>query len=526
MKRISSTAHRSFGRVDYDSTIDLFEQVPPKAGCGGAASSSPPKPAGVHGFNLAFKGQQENRKVSLQGDPAHATQRLAERWKRWSIPAAACVTGLAVAAVYDLGAPKALEYSRIKTSSRKLPAIPRVKVAPAELCERQRTTQQPGSVCAFESVDLFSMVSGYLKAQTVDIGSRIKKGQILAVIDVPRIESLEAEALACLEQARAQDLQSQSRVKSAEAERDTAAATVAQCVADIDRLIASRKLAEANYKRIKRLSEERAIDLKVVDERKSNCESAQAAEKTGRLAAETAASQLAAANVRIEQARADVAAAKAAISMAKARLTKARVDLDYARIIAPFDGVVTRRNYHPGAYIALQSGGDQLPLLTVSRTDLMRIVVQIPDREVVFVDPGDPAVLRVDGLKDRDFNAVVSRIAEFENPKTRTMRVEIDLPNPDGGLRDGMYATVTIQLDANAKALMIPSDCIQDRTPKGAGYVFVVREGMTQRADVTFGNDDGSRVEVLSGLSPGEPVVFGGGSPLSPGVRVEVQPAG
>jgi RND family efflux transporter MFP subunit len=367
------------------------------------------------------------------------------------------------------------------------------------------------------------MVAGYLSTQSVDIGSQITKGQVLAVIDVPRVQSLATEARSLFEQAAAQALQAESKVDAVAADRDATAAAAAQCIADIDRLIAQRRFAEAQYKRVKRLSEERAIDMKVVDERKWELDTAVAAEKTGRLAAETAASQLAAAEARVVQARADVKAAQAAVAVAEARLRKVQVDLDYSKIAAPFNGVVTRRNFHPGAYIAPHSGSNQPALLSVSRTDLMRVVVQVPDRDAPSVNPGDPAVLRIDGLENREFKGQVSRIAEFEDPKTRTMRVEVDLPNPEGVLRDGMYATVNIQLEIESRQLTVPAVCIHDRTPKGGGFVYVVRDDAVERIEVSLGREQGADVEVRSGLAAGEMIVVGGAAGLTSGMKVEVQ---
>lgn len=331
--------------------------------------------------------------------------------------------------------------------------------------------EQPGSIQAFESVELFSMVSGYLKTQDVDIGARIKKGEILAVIDVPRVEGRVAEAAALLKQAKAQALLAETKIKTMEADRDTAAATAVQAEADIDRLIADRRLA------------------------------AVATERTSRLAAETAKSQLAGAAARVEQSRAEALQMRAEVAVAEARLATDLVDLQYAKIAAPFDGVVTRRNFHPGAFIRANSDGNQQELLTVARTDLMRVVVQVPDRDVVFAEPGDPAVVTIDGLEGRAFQGKISRIASSEDAKMRTMRVEIDLPNPDGRLRDGMYGRATIEIEAKTQRLTVPVACVSERSAKGTGIVHVVRNGKIERVVVELGADDGTRVDKTSALA-------------------------
>lgn len=400
-------------------------------------------------------------------------------------------------------------------------APPRLRVVRPKVVGAKRSTHQPGSITAFESVDLCAMVSGYLKTQHVDIGSRVKKGEVLAVVDVPREESLAAEAAALLKQAEAKVSQAESKVKTAEADLLAANATAAQCEADIARLVASQKLAEAQFARVRQLAEERAVDRRLVDEQKRDFESAVAAERTARLAAETARAQAAAAESRVEQAQADLEEARAAVDVAAARLKMAEVNLKYATITAPFDGVVTRRNYHPGAFIGAQVSGGAGALLTVARTDLMRVIVQVPDRDVVFANEGDPALLTIDGLDGREFRGSVARIANYEDPTTRTMRVEIDLQNREGLLRDGMYGHATIELSASSNRLMLPSDCVMDRTAKGGGAVFVVRAGKLVRVPVGLGGGEGGDVEIKTGITTDDDVVSPADATLKEGMRVE-----
>ncbi len=405
-------------------------------------------------------------------------------------------------------------------------AAPRVEVIVPKTGGIERVTVQPGSVHSFESIELYAMVSGYLKTQEVDIGSRVKKGQVLAVLDVPREVNAVSEAEAMLVQAKAKARLAQAKVKSMEADRNTAAASVAQTEADISRLVAIRKFAESQYLRVKSLFEQNAVDKKLVDEQLRDFESAQAGERTAHLAVQTAKSELAGADAKIEQARVEVAEAQAAVQVAETRLVKAQVDLSYAQVVAPFDGVITHRNFHPSAFIRSASDGVQLPLLTIARVDLMRVVVRVPDRDVVLVDPGDPVVLTIDGLEGRTFRGTVSRIGSSEDSTTRTMRAEIDLPNPDGQLREGMYGRATISLEAVSQRLTVPVACVLDRTGKGRGVVQVVRDGKAYRVKVELGADNGTLVEVASGLTPDDVVVLRSSVPLEEGMAVETKAAG
>ena len=403
---------------------------------------------------------------------------------------------------------------------------PQVEVITPRAGGIERVTVQPGSVHSFESVELYAMASGYLKTQDVDIGSHVKKGQVLAVLDVPREENVVSETAALLEQAKVRARLAEAKVKSMEADRNTAAATVAQTESDIGRLVANLKLARAQYLRVKSLFEQNAVDKRLVDEQQRDYEAAEVAERTSHLAVLTAKAQLAGAAAKIEQATVDVAEARSAVRVAETRLAMSRVDLSYARIVAPFDGVITHRNFHPGAFIRSASDGSQLPLLTVARVDLMRVVIRVPDRDVVLANAGDPVVLTIDGLEGRTFRGTVARVASSEDPTTRTMRVEVDLPNPDGKLREGMYGRASIGLEAKSKRLTVPVACVLDRSGKGRGVVQVVRDGKVRRVQVELGADNGTLVEVDSGLGPDDVVVLRSATPLEEGMAVESKTSG
>jgi HlyD family secretion protein len=385
-----------------------------------------------------------------------------------------------------------------------------------------RTIQQPASIHSFESVDLYAMVSGYLKRQEVDIGSRIKKGEVLAEINVPRDAKSVDEAASLVEQARAQVVQAEARVRMAEAQRDAAAAAAKVAESDLERLVARRKLAEKQYARINGLVAERVTTSRVADEQLSDLDAAIAAERTGTAEIQSAQAKLLAAQAAIEQAKADALETRANLGVVQARLDRLKVNLVYAKIVAPFDGVVTHRTFHPGALIrSATEGGQQQPLLTVKRTDVMRVVVLVPDRDVVLTRVGDAAVVSVDALDGQSFQGTLARIARAEDTE-RMMRVEIDLPNPKDLLCDGMYGKATITLERNARNLAVPAACVVEHSGRAGGVVFVVRDGIARRTEVKLGGDNGSQVEILSGIRPDDAVVRPRGTPLEDGMRVAI----
>jgi RND family efflux transporter MFP subunit len=384
----------------------------------------------------------------------------------------------------------------------------------------ERATVQPGSIIAFESVDLYAMVSGYLKSQTVDIGSQIKKGEVLAEIDAPREARAADEAASLLLQARANADRAKARIETMQAEWKAALAAVTQAESDVGRVVAARELAEKQAERIRGLVSQDAIDKRLADEHQRDVDSSVAAERTARLAVVTAKARAATAAAKVEEARADAAEAEAATRVAEARLELARVNLAHTRIITPFDGVVTQRTFHPGAFIRSAVDGGGQPLLTVKRTDLMRVVVQVPDRDVVLANAGDAAVVKVDALEGREFPGKVARIGESEDPTTRMMRVEIDLPNPQRLLREGMYGTCSIALDSTSPNLTVPRSCVVERSGRTAGSVFLVRDGAATRKDVKLGADNGLLVEVLAGLKLDDAVIVRSGVRLDEGLPV------
>ena len=284
----------------------------------------------------------------------------------------------------------------------------------------ERTTTQPGTVQAFESVQLYSAVSGYLQKQTVDIGDHVNKGQLLIKVDVPELEKQILRLNSQIDQARARVKQMQARITTAEAEKKAAEASVFQAEATAKSCAAALRFREQQLQRMKDLFALKSIDERLVDEKTEQRDAALEAENAARAAILTARAQVAATEAKIEQARADVLEAQAQIQVAQADLEKAQVLVGYSTIAAPFDGVVTQRSLFVGDFVrAATDSGSRTPLLTVQRTDLFRVVVQIPDRDVPYADPGDDAVVEIDALPFKKFPAKISRVASSEDPTTR-----------------------------------------------------------------------------------------------------------
>jgi HlyD family secretion protein len=276
------------------------------------------------------------------------------------------------------------------TEAQELPgdftAPVRVKVLKPTVGGLERTTTQPCTVQSFEFVNKFAQVSGVLVNQNVDIGSRVKKGQLLAEILAPELIKEQAQAVAALEQARAQVTQSEKQEKAAEADLQATRKLVVQREEEVRSYKAYWVYRKAEKERYKGLVDSKVIDRQVYDEEVDRYEAALSRKDAAIAAVDTANFDVKTKEAKLEQAAANIIAAKANVRVAEAAVGKADVFVEFTKIVAPFDGIISKRNYNNGDFIRLADRGGQLPLLVVQRRDKMRVIVQIPDTDAPFVN--------------------------------------------------------------------------------------------------------------------------------------------
>lgn len=339
-----------------------------------------------------------------------------------------------------------------------------VRVVAAEPRDFVRRIALPGTLVAFNETTLYGKVAGYLRAIRVDKGDRVRRGQVLAVLEVPEM------------------------VK----EVDQAQAAYQQALADLSRAKAEADLQTATFARYQEVhrKDPDAIAQQELDQYRS----------------------------RNEVAKADVELAKAKVHTAHASVERLLALQQYAEITAPFSGVVTARFVDPGALIQATTSSNQ-PVLALQDLDIIRIYVSVPEVDVPWVRVGTPATLTAAAYPGKVFKAAVTRFAEALDPATRTMKAEIDIPNPEHTLRPGMYADVNLDIQAFHDAIVIPDSAL---TIEGSQkFVWVIRQGKAQRAQVDTGLDNGVEVQIRSGISKGERVVTAGKDGLSEGKSVE-----
>ncbi|MBX9681241.1 MAG: efflux RND transporter periplasmic adaptor subunit [Gemmataceae bacterium] len=407
------------------------------------------------------------------------------------------------------------------SQSSKPTGIPVQTVRPGGGAERVAT--QPGSVLAYQTVQIYAKASGFLKTQNVDIGDKVKQGDVLAIVDVPELTQSVAKAKAVFDQFKAKVEQMKARAKSAEAEHQAARASIAQAEANAKSSSAMLRYRSRQYDRLKELFDSRSIDERLVDESKQQLEAASEAERSATASVATSKAQAAAKEAKIAEAKSDILEADAGVEVARAEHERLKVQFDFATIAVPFDGVVTARYIFPGDYVRAANESSSQPLFTVQRVDRMRVIVQVADRDVPYVDVGDQAVVELDALPGQSFPAKISRLSQTEDPLTRMMNVEIDVPNPSGRIRQGMYGRVRLVLDKASDQLSIPSTCLVGRSQNGKASAFVVRDGKAKLVSIKVGDDDGVRVAVTEGLASSDQVIIRPPSNLTEGLAVVPQ---
>lgn len=395
--------------------------------------------------------------------------------------------------------------SETPTSSNALRPVEVVKPLQGGLT---RTIVQTGTLEALETADLVPRVAGYLQNIQVDIGDYVTEGQVLAEIQAPELNKDVERQKAVLQQARNRELQAQARVHAVQANRAAAKGAVRQAAADVQRKLAECSFRQKELERYRGLVSKEAIEPKLFEEKQHLWEAAKASEEYARASLAIAEAELLAIDAQIEQAKADLLVARGESRVASADLDRAELMAGYLKIVAPFSGTITERNGDCGTFVHAASNGKGGPIFQIARTDHMRIVINVADPNVPFIRTGVPATVAINSLGGETYRSTVSRISHRQDPRTRTMRAEIDLPNLNGKLTSGMYGSVTLSTQPPHDAVIVPKACLIGRTNNGRGQVMVVVEGRCQLRTVGLGHRKGDQVEVLWNLASHELVVL------------------
>lgn len=430
-------------------------------------------------------------------------------------PAPALLAALGVSSLIAPGCQRTADPAQPRAAA---PAVRRVVVVKPKRADVRRLTEQPGQVEAAETTPIYAKLGGYVETVAVDIGDKVKKGQVLAELRMPEIEADVKQKRAAVEQARAQKEQSASAVKVAEAGVETARAKVAEVQSGIRRSGADVRRWQSEFARVEQLVRDRALTGSLLDETRSKLHAAEAGHDEVQAQTQTATSSLDEATALLDKARADLEAATARIDVARAEAEHAEAMAGYLKIRAPFDGVVTRRSVDTGHLTTPGASGELL--FVIVHSDLVTIRVDVPEVDAPFVRPGNPAIVRLQALGGRTFEGQVTRTAWSLDPGTRTLRTEIDLANPEDILQPGLYAYATIITGDHKNALTVPATAIIREGDRA--FCMIVVDGHARRREVKLGLSDGSKIEIISGIDGEAQVVEANPGSLADGQAVEV----
>ena len=398
----------------------------------------------------------------------------------------------------------------------------KVTVETVRRTDLQRTSTQIANVEAFESVDLVPRIPGYLKSLKVDIGDAVKRGQVLAEIDAPELAAMLDRSNAVVEQAEARVVTAKAAVAVVEATLEAEKTKAQTAAAAQQRAESLLRYREKSFERYKDLAGNKSIAQTVVDEAEGRVEAAKSSVSEAKSQAATARAGIEEGKAKLLAARSSVGDAEADLRVARADQRKATIQQESTTIVSPFDGVVTRRGFHSGDFIRSGVDGGSAALLVVMKTDKMRVVVAVPDRDVPLLDVGDHVTVRIDAIGDRVYQGTIARTAYAEDPASRTLRAEIDMDNVDGRLRPGQYGMAAIILEVFGNRLTIPvSALIDGRSAGGDAACYRIEGRRAVRTGIKIGRDDGVRIEVVDGLKEGDSVVINASVGISDGQVIE-----
>jgi len=399
--------------------------------------------------------------------------------------------------------------------------VPRVETVTVVKRDLSRTTEMPGTIEGYETADLYAKVGGYLGSMSVDIGDPIKAGQELAHLEIPEMQRELEQKQAETARAKARVAQFEAGIQEAKAEQVRAAAAVDEAKSARAEKQAKLKFRNKEFERTRKLVERSSLQAQLLDEARFQLDAAEAALASVNARIRTAAAELAKAKAGVDRAQKDHQSAEADVAVAHAEVARVKTLLDYAAIRAPFDGIVIKRWVDPGAFIQPAEGNSAArPLLSVSRTDRVRVFLDLPMDQIRFLDRGDRAVIRrLTVLPDEQFEGQVARFTRAIDESSRMMRVEIDLDNPNRRLMPGYYGYVTLYLEEYPETPTVPASAVMTDA-EHAMFVYVVVEGVVHKRPVKPAYEDGVIVGIAAGLSGGEQVVRAGASQLAEGQAV------
>ena len=386
-------------------------------------------------------------------------------------------------------------------------AVPTVNVVAPHLGEAHGELILPATTQAIQETIIAARTSGYVRRWTAGLGMHVKPGQLLAELDVPESEQE-------LREARQQTAEAEQTVAQTRAEFAQAQAGLEQADATLKQAQSNLALARVNLERSKTLVAQGVVSRQDLDDKQAVFDARQA---------DVEAAQ---ANVRVRQAavkaqQSAIDAKQSSVSARQANQQRLAERKGFERVVAPYDGVITARNIEVGTLIN-SSGGTAAAagLYRIARLDTIRVFINVPQTYVDAMQPGVASEVLVKELPDRRFTGKIFGTSHSIDPATRTLMVEVRVPNPGWHLLPGMYVNVKFVLPSPQRALLVPVSALLANAD--GTQVWLVRADQTAHLQkVTVGRDLGKDVEIVAGVSEGDQVVANPTDDLREGVRVQ-----
>jgi RND family efflux transporter MFP subunit len=367
------------------------------------------------------------------------------RSKRWILGASVALV-LACALGYGGWRDYTQRLEAVAVVQQRSDFVPTVQVAPVRASSDPMIVTLPGTTYAWAVANIYARANGYIEKRNVDIGDHVKAGDLLVGLTAPELDYQVLQAQATL-------IQTQSALRQNQA---------------------SRALAQVTNDRIGPLVRQGWATAQLGDTDRLSLEAQQAA---------------------VEVAQANIAAQQKLVNV----LSQQR---DYLRVVAPFDGVITQRAVDVGSLV--QNGSTFM--FTMMQSSVIRVQVFVPQDQAFGLDDGDAAVIRVPEMPNRTFPGKVTRISDALQQGTRTLLIEVDVPNPDGALTPGIYCTVELHIPRKVPSFVVPASALIFN--RDGLHVAVDDNGVVRLRKVTVARDLGTEIEVRDGVKAGDEAIL------------------
>ena len=397
-------------------------------------------------------------------------------------------------ALVILGAlPRILQQqSLIFQTKSELAEAPSVSVTVAQAGPATEEFILPGSAEAIQDAPIYARVNGYIHKRYVTIGDHVHTGQVLADIDTPEIDQQVQAAQSTVEQASASLDNARATFKKAQAD-------VLNAKDDVRRGQTDLEFYTAQVKRYKDLAQQGAVSLEDRDTHVQQYNSGVATLDAYKDAVRSAIASEA-------SAKAAVHVAEAALDSAKAQYQQIAATRSFKNVTALFDGIVIQRNVDAGALVTSGSNNSNTILFEIARTDVLRVLVYVPEQYVPYINTDEQALLNFQEYPLKQFTAIVKHVAGGLDPDSKTLKVELHVQNSDHLLMPGMYAKVRFKAPAKVRLPVVPATVLQTR----ADGEFVYTVDSAKRAHmnkILIARDMGGQFEVYKGITIGDTVI-------------------